>query len=189
MAVVTLPEFQNYMSGTRLSEVQVLSAQAILDGVQSELETYLNRAVQQRRVRETVAVSHNGYAHVSNSPIIALYGVYRVNPVTGETGTTRLELPYGAWSPGQNMIRVGYAATSMGPVSVDYLGGENGDKIPGLKLAIMRVAAREFAHNHDDGMSIQNTELRPPEDPTPVAKGWTVEELAKFDRFRRRVVR
>lgn len=188
MGLVSLPEFQNYLSGVRLDDVQNLAAQAALDGVQSELEIYLNRSLQQRRVQETLTATSTGTVHVSNSPIIALYGVYRINPVTGIAGTVPMVLPYGAWKVGQNYIRVGYAATSVGAVSVDYLGGYNGDKIPGVKLAIMRVAAREFVRNHDNSMTIQNTELRPPEDPTPVAKGWTIDELAKFDRYRRRVV-
>lgn len=184
MSVVTLPEFQNYLSGVKLTEIQTLAAQGVLDGVQSELETYLNRSVQQRRVSEVLDITRQGNVHVSNSPIIELYGVYSLDE-NGAPMTEALALSPGAWRPGRNYVRLGYIGWC-GQVSVDYLGGYNGDKIPGLKLAIMRVAAREFVHNHGDGMTAQNTELRPPEDPTPIAKGWTEEELTKFDRFRRR---
>lgn len=186
MSIVSVPEFQNYMSGIKLTDVQNVAAQAVLDGVQSELEVYLNRNVQERRVKEVLPITRNGMVHVSNTPIVALYGVYNVSPVSGLAETTAIALTPSAWRIGGNFIRLGYAGFG-GQVSVDYRGGMNGDKIPGLKLAIMRVAAREFVHNHDDGMTVQNTEMRPPADPTPTSKGWTVEELAKFDRYRRRV--
>lgn len=187
MSIVSVPEFQNYMSGFRMTDVQGMAAQAVLDGVQSELEVYLNRNVQMRRVQETLPIQTNGTVHVSNSPIVELYGVYSSNMVSGAPSTTPMILGVGAWRSGSNYIRVGYYGYGGGYVSVDYKGGMNGDKIPGLKLAIMRVAAREFAHNHDDGMTAQNTELRPPADPTPTPKGWTTDELARFDRYRRRV--
>ena len=187
MSIVTVPEFQNYLSGVKLTDIQSLDAQNILDGVQSELETYLNRSIQQRRVAEVLDVTGRGTVHVSNSPIAELYGVHTVTGA-GTPSEAKIVLPAGGWKPGRNFIRLGWSSCGVGQVYVDYLGGYNGDQIPGLKLAITRVAAREFVHNHSDGMTVQNTELRPPEDPSPVAKGWTIDELAKFDRYRRRVL-
>ena len=74
--------------------------------------------------------------------------------------------------------------------TLDYLlarkGGINGDQHPGIKLAILRVAAREFMYNHSNATTLVNTEGRKPEDPPPVPKGWREEELAQFDRMRRR---
>lgn len=186
MSIVTVPELRNYLSGIGITDTQKVSAELILDGVQSELETYLNRSVQQRRVIEYVPVTNMGHAIASNTPIMELYGVYGSDPRNTVVTPRPMPLLPGAWRPGQSYVALGFLFQSA--VWVDYLGGYNGDKIPGLKLAILRVAAREFVHQHDDGMTVQNTEMRPPADPTPQPKGWQIEELTAFDRYRRRVM-
>ena len=64
--------------------------------------------------------------------------------------------------------------------------------VPGAKairLAILRVASREFQQMNDDTMSLRNAAATPPVDPIPVpARGWRPEELRQFDRIRRRVI-
>lgn len=188
MGVVTVPEFRNYLSGLNVTDVQEQSMGAILAGVQSELEKHLNRPVQEQRVMEEADVECNGHVYLGVTPIVAVYGIY--NP--GMNGEADLTNPLNVTSPSffrknANYLRLGYGASG-GTVFVDYRGGINGDKNPGIKLAIMRVAAREFMHNHGDSMSLSNTEARPESDPTPTPKGWTQDELLQFDRLRRRTV-
>ena len=185
MSVVTLPEFQNYMSGIRMTEIQQLDAVAILDGVQSELEIYINRPLQQRRMTEQVECDPLGRVFLSVTPIVSVYGVYRTN-IDGTQGEVvdPDALPQRWFTRGGNFLTLNRG----GVFFIDYLGGVNADIVPAVKLAIKRVAAREYVAKHGDNMVVQSTELRPPEDPTPIPKGWTDEELAKFDRLRRRTV-
>lgn len=188
MSVVTTPEFTNYLSGLNITDIQEQSMEAILAGVQSELEQHLGRPVQKRRVVEEVEVDMNGLAYLSVTPIMNVYGLYHLDPTTGERGEaiTMESLPGGWYRRGANFLRLGWGGCRT--VVVDYMGGHNADLDPGMKLAIMRVAAREFEHQHGDTMALVNTETRPKADPVPQPKGWTEEELAKFDRLRRRVV-
>ena len=184
MAVVTVPELSNYLSGMNVTDIQDQSLEMILAGVQSELERYLNRPVQQQRVMEEVDVE-DGRAYLGVTPIVAVYGVY---PVRAD-GAADTDHPFAVqgsfFRKNSNYLRlIGMG----GSLYVDYLGGINGDQNPGLKLAIMRVAAREFMHNHGDAMTLSNTEARPESDPTPTPKGWADAELLQFDRLRRRVV-
>lgn len=182
MSVVTTEELSNYMSGWRYSDVQLQDAQAILDGVQSDLELYLNRPLQRRRLLEQVTADFQGRAWMKVTPIVAVHGFKRENAVTGlHEPIPGMTFDY---RKGSNFIRIGAHAT----VLVDYTAGINADVQPNVKLAIKRVAAREFTMKHDDTVTLENTEGRVPEDATPTEKGWTVLELAKFDRMRRRTI-
>jgi len=68
---------------------------------------------------------------------------------------------------------------------VEYIGGYNGYVDDALKLSILEVASRTVSVNHDDTMSIKSMNS---EDPAPqMNKGWKPEELAMFDRLRRRI--
>ncbi|QZE10806.1 head-to-tail adaptor [Gordonia phage ChisanaKitsune] len=184
MGLVTVPEFRAYMSGNNLNALQLQAAEAALNGVQSELERYLNRSVQMRRVTEEVELDEFGRGYLKNTPIEAVYGLFR-HSSTGGVGEAIVNVSPHLFRKGANFINVGWGFTN---IWVDYLGGLNGDKIPGLKLAIMRVAAREFVHQQSDNLAISNTEARPPSDPVPQPKGWTEQELQSFDRYRRRTV-
>jgi hypothetical protein len=183
MSVVTTFELSNYLGGRKFTDVQEADAQAILDGVQSELERYLNRPVQMRRVLEEVTADISGRAYLKVTPIKAIHGFKRENEDTGElVNVPNYNFRY---RKGSNFILVGAFNT----IHVDYTGGMNTDMDPGVKLAIKRVAAREFTYKHDETVTVQNTEGRPPEDgPAPQPKGWTGDELVRFDRLRRRVI-
>lgn len=187
MSVVTVPEFTNYLSGLDITDIQHQAAQTALAGIQSDLERYLNRPLQMRRQVEEVHTDDFGVAYLAVTPIQAIYGIYAPDPLTGDKGEAIDRATLSSWrfKKGANFFRLGGVCRSY---FVDYLGGVNADLDPGSKLAIMRVAAREFMHNHGDGMSLTNTEARPGSDPTPVPKGWTQDELTQFDRLRRRVI-
>lgn len=190
MGVVTVPELKNYLSGLNITDIQEQSLEAIIGGVQSELERHLNRPVQRQRVMEEADADHAGNVYLGVTPIVEVYGIYPV----GMDGGPDLVHPIGnsanpmgsIFRRNSNYLKLGGVVG--GAVYVDYLGGINGDQNPGLKLAIMRVAAREYMHNHGDSMSLSNTESRPESDPTPTPKGWTADELRQFDRLRRRTV-
>lgn len=184
MAVATTAELAHYLGGWNYTGVQEIDAQMILDGTQSDLERHLNRPLQMRRVQEYVDTDFRGYAYLRVTPIQALHGVYTVTP-DGERGELITNLSDRAFKRGRNYLWLG----PRGRVLVDYTGGVNADLDPGVKLAIMRVAGREFMYQHGEAMVVENGDARRPPDPATQARGWTEEELAKFDRLRRRVVR
>lgn len=70
----------------------------------------------------------------------------------------------------------------------DYTGGWKGEEEPGLKLDILRVAARETERQFDDTMSIKGGSQEAAEDSDPRYKYWSQDELTEWDRLRRRVV-
>lgn len=189
MAIVTVHEFRNYMSGVRMTPVQEQSAQTILDGVQSELEGYLRRPVQVHRIQEVVSVK-NGAIYPAVTPI---QHIYSLTPMNAQGGMGRPEPRFtnNVFSQGKNYIEYGhYYGIEYGynRLWLDYAAGINGDKNPGLKTAILRVASREFVGKLDGSMTITSLDGRAPDSPEPTTRGWSEEELKKFDHLRRRVV-
>jgi hypothetical protein len=69
---------------------------------------------------------------------------------------------------------------------VTYIGGYDGRNDEGLKVAILRVAAREISENQDETVGINAGEVTGR--PQPNILGWTTEELRQWDHLRRRVV-
>lgn len=207
MALVSVQDLIVYMSNIHVTEAQRNSAEAIIEGVQSDLEMHINRAVEARAVREVVKTDGVGFAYLSHSPVREIRGLSQVGfssvpPPLGTAPSTGI-LPFlegnsydmvprnfgrDAIVPGGVML--GAAQTYF---VVDYIAG-GGDYIapylPSIRKAILHVAARDFAHMHSDRMTITgNGSLGDDVDPNPPpTKGWTDEELEKFDRIRRRVV-
>lgn len=202
--LVSAEELSDYMSGIRLSETQLRSAEAVLAGVQADLESYLHRPVEPVRARELVRVDRSGYVNVRHTPVQAVlriqsYGSTLPTPprnvVPNYTPSTDLSIPLTDYAPvntGDAMIVPGGVrfGNPGDYVLIEYLAGASRriiDRLPQIKLAIMRVAAREVQFMHDDTMSLRNASASPPAD-TIVQKGWTQEELQRFDRLRRRMM-
>lgn len=202
--LVSAQELSDYMSGIRLNEAQMRSAEAVLAGVQSDLEDYLHRPVEPKRSRELVRVDRSGYVNVRNTPVTAVLRVQNYgstlpavprNVVPNYTPATIPDLPVSDYAPinnGDNIIVPGGVkyGNPGDHVLIEYMAGGSKriiDKLPQIKLAIMRVAAREVQFMHDDTMSLRNGNATPPADTIP-QKGWTEDELRRFDRLRRRMV-
>lgn len=203
MALVTPQDLSRYMSGIRMNSAQEESARDILAGVQSALEDYLNRPLEPIRSRELVRVDRSGYVNVRHTPV---HAVLRVQDY-GSTLPARPEglvpnyvpeasesLPLTDYAPvnnGQDMIVPGGVkyGTPNGYVLIEYLAGGTAfvtRKLPAIKLAIMRVAAREFDAMHNDSVRVRGGSTE--STPQPQQIGWTPEEKKEFDRLRRRVV-
>ena len=60
MSIVSVDELQNYMSSAHFNDVEAISAQFILDGLQSQLENYLNRTIEPTLVQERVLAESQG---------------------------------------------------------------------------------------------------------------------------------
>lgn len=204
MALLTAQELSDYMSGIRMNNAQRRSADVILQGVQGELERHLHRPLEVRRAREMVRVDRSGYLNVRHTPVVAVlrlqnYGstrpvisqkVENYKPVESDA------LPLYDYAPENNGaeiivpggIRYG---TPGNYVLVEYISGGRliFDALPQIKIAILRVAAREFTNMHDDTMSLRGTQAQAGNQRNAaLPDGWTREELQKFDRLRRRIV-
>lgn len=174
MAVVSVEELLEFMSDVNLTSGQTFSAELILDGVQSELETWLGRPVEvdaADRV-EIAHVNDQGELILSHTPIVSITSI--THPSGGSA------LAYNLDGGRLTLLSVPY-----GPVQVAYRGGIDGSSIPAIRLGILRVAAREMTSRHDDTYTVKD--LSADEPPRPVI-GWQPEELAILSRYRRRTV-
>jgi hypothetical protein len=197
MAIASVADLRNYMSGVSLSAKQDAAAQMALDGVQEELELYLGRPVQPVQVREVRRADATGDIALTVTPVIR---VLSLRPVTAteatEYTTTIVPLADVAedatrnydTAPEQSWIAPGgiVVGAAFGYYVVEYVGGYNGWGDKGLKLAILEVASRTMTVNHDDVLSIKDDIAREPANAASIQKGWRDDELKRFDRIRRR---
>ena len=206
MAVVTVDELQAYMAGLKMKAVEKNAAALILDGVQGELETYLYRAIEPRHVREVAICDFRGVVILSRTPVSR---ILKVSSVASNTA-----LPLGVFDPGSvpeipdiqthDYVPTGDGLELLAAGGID-VGGAEGTRwiveyiagggtfmstaMPQMKLAILRVAAREAQQMFDDTRGLRDTTQSEPVDPLPVPhKGWLDDELARFSRYKRRVV-
>lgn len=174
--IVSVRRLRDYMSGIGLNTTQTQAAEDVLAGVQAELERYLRRPLELRTVTEPAIYSPHGWIDTSVTPVVSTTspGFYVAN----------------------GLLRPRWAAPIVlgQPDLVTYVGGYDGTapELADVRLAIMRVAAREMEVRHDEARTVKelNTTRTQSE---PVRRhgsdGWTPDELAQFDRLRERVVR
>lgn len=197
MAVVTVAELRKYMSDVSLSANQQNSAQLVLDGTQQQLELYLGRPIQYVQVREKRRSDAAGDLMLSVTPvhkIISLRTFTATELTEFTTDTTPLsedevDRIWDAMPDNYPVVPGGiHTGRAFTWYIVEYYGGYNGFSDDALKLAILEVASRTMTVNHDDVLSIKDDIAREPANAPSLQKGWRPEELAQFDRLRRRVV-
>lgn len=197
---------------------QLMIDETILPGVQNELETYLNRPVEPMHVREARQPDCEGRVWPTVSPVWRVLAIHYAPagtvidlqptfdpdvPMVPQIQTARqwdpagvgiqapnwliqqgspfIFIPGAVWDPSMPAGYGGYAV-------VEYLGGYNGYVDSGLKLAMLRVAAREVERLFDNAITLRDGAGLPTGPSDPRNKGWSAEELAQWDRLRRRVV-
>lgn len=202
--LVSIQEFRLYMGGLEPEPGLEAEMVNILTGVQQQLETYLNRPVELVQVREMAVSDSKGNLYLSVTPVrkIISYGVtvgvttpftslvpYTVvaDSLIGDDGRiidkvySKLSLPtYSSWGFPSYLPNTGFL--------VEYVGGLDGTNMENIKLAIKRVAAREYGvmHVNTAGLRAGNpdiTEVGDTRNP-----GWTIGELKDLQRYRRRIV-
>jgi hypothetical protein len=211
MAIVTGNEVVAYMGGLELTSDQMgVIEMIILPGVQQELENYLNRPIQPVHVRESLRPDDTGFLMFRTTPIHQILSVTLSDgstagyaPTTPPTMSTIEDYRnYDEWGEpelyGYQLEGVpfglgfgsiyGYPIIGSRPFyRVEYIAGYNGYVNEGLKLDICRVAAREVEMQFDDTMSLRGGSAEAASNSDAREKGWTGEELVKWDRLRRRV--
>lgn len=208
--LVSVAELTEYMGGFQMLPArQTFVETVILPGIQGELENHCNRPLELVHVREA---DPEGYIVFSVTPVVSFVGVTRSDgeavtipkplpdPLPAMTpipGITReLDIAGVGVTPYPHKLYVGPILftgptlfLTQAPVSylAEYVGGINGTKVPGLKTAIMRVAAREVEKQFDETMSLRGGGVEAADDSDDRDKYWTEEELKQWDRYRRRV--
>lgn len=196
MSLVSVEDLRNYMSNVNFSDAQWDVAQDVIDGVQQELETYLNRPLELVQVRERVPADEAGYAILSVTPVRQILSIQSSSvSYTEPTVVTREPLVENDvermidHAPLNNAIVPGgvYVGRPRQWYTVEYVGGWRGYVDEGVKRRIKEVAARIMTARHDDSMSVKNgVGTNPDVGVTP--QGWTEDELRACSRMKRRVV-
>lgn len=208
--LVSAGELKAYMSNLNLTPSQEADVEATLAGVQAELETYLNRPLEPVQIREAVQTDGQGIANLSITPVHKIISTSIVEVSYGPTPLNQFAPyvpPVQERDPliGENGVMLDWITTPNfgdplvvpGGVSigfpnawyvVEYVAGYRGWTIEGLKQDIKRVAAREVAENHIDGLSLRDGNAERAAESDPREKGWTEAEKKKWDRFRRRII-
>lgn len=213
--LVSVDELVEYLGGyDQLTDArQEHIEHVILPGIQSELENYLRRPVELTHVREQLAADQEGYIWFTVTPVVDIVSVTRSD---GDTISIprpkpqpippmadipiierKLVLPgvgLGAYPyklyVGPLLFNVPSLFLTQAPVSylAEYIGGIDGTSVPGLKMAILRVAAREVEKQFDETLSLRGgaTEAASNSDDRP--KFWTQEELEQWDTLRKPLV-
>lgn len=215
--IVSVPELVTYMSGVNFNASQTDAATQVLNGVQRSLERYLNRFLEPTLVQERVQAGWDGSVRFSYTPVVKFISMIDPAgfslPVNGwqqaptvpamdddeweewsdEFGATRqVDLIPGTfygWLPQEfNGTLIGAPKVWYALKYISVLILPNQDD---LKLDILRVAAREMTRNHDDSVSLKDGIMG--DDTNPMIEGitglgWTDDELAKYGRYRRRVI-
>lgn len=207
--LATVDELQDYMK-TSFSASERRTAAMILLGIQQEFENHINRPVEPVQMRELLTSDLNGYLNPSITPILKVISVVTVEKnvdpfLTNEF--TGLVPPIFARDPlvdpdngrmldhlyptvGDPLV-VGNGIYTNQPstvYAVEYVAGYNGYMDVALKLDFIRVASREMSKNHSKAVNLRGGDAQAANEPDPRERGWTPEELAGWDRLRRRTV-
>lgn len=214
MTLVTSEELTAYMGGLELNPDQVgVIESIILPGVQQDLENYLNRPVEPVQVRESVRADDSGFLYFRVTPIHKILSVVQsdgstvgYSPTTPPTMTPVTDdiRTYDEWGDpdlfGYQIEGIPFVGSGFGSIygyptygsrpfyRVEYVAGYNGYVNEALKVDIMRVAAREVEMLFDDTMSLRGGSAEAASNSDQREKGWTQDELVRWDRIRKRVV-
>lgn len=202
--LVTVEELATYMDQPRFSNRQEETAELVLAGLQSELETIIRRPieveeyVEEFRVDETYRNGRNIFfpmsddfmsyleqpysIAVTNSPVSAVSQVrVKIYPGDGDWQVYEYGLDYTPRKWGIDLYRVG--ANDI--VEVTYSGGLNGPGIPFFKLSILRAAAREMTNQVDDVVGLKDLQTN---DVPMKQTGFTEEEIRVLQRWKRKQI-
>lgn len=203
--LVTVSELQKYMD-IRFSSRQEEAAEYVLEGLQSELESYLRRPVEVNTFVETYVMDNNHVGipmssmlydfndvgtgelmnvaqppitiYLDNSPVTAVTSVKIVHPNSPTEYTQVVGRDYIVRKYGIDL----YTAFANDKVIIDYDAGLDGENIKMFKLMILRAATREMQNMHDDVVGIKDLETR---NVAPLETGFMDKELLAVKRWRR----
>lgn len=205
--LVSVNDLQVYMD-ISFTNRQQDAAEFVLEGLQSELESFLRRPVEVDEYVEEHVIDNN-YVGVPNSSFFYDYSldttenpltyllppatIYLRNTPVVSVSQVTIESPTLApvvQDPTRDFVvrRYGidlYRAYANDIITVTYTGGLAGEGIKHFKILILRAATREMQNMHDDVVGIKDLESR---NVAPLETGFTELELNSVRRYRRRRV-
>ena len=209
MALITVSDLATYMdiSFTNTPEDAVTM---VIEGLQSELEAYLRRPIEQSAYTETYRVPEVGRGVVNQQ----YYYNYPTNPETTLTSPGIIYAPvYTLYLDNSPVVSV--ASVSITPatasatataqvaeqdyvvrkygidlfnayandrVTVTYTAGLDGTNIKVFKSLLLRAATREVQNMHDDTVGLKDLTTR---NVAPLETGFSERELQSIKRYRR----
>lgn len=203
--LVSVYDLQTYMD-ISFTNRQQDAAEFVLEGLQSELESFLNRPIEVAEFTETHVIDSSSTGlptasffydysldstqqpigliqpaatvYLRNTPIASVSSVSIKGPLVDpiEQEAERDYLVH-RWG-----IEV-YRALAKDTVTVTYTAGLDGTEIKAFKILILRAAAREMQNMHDDTVGLKDLETR---NVAPLETGFTERELASVKKWRRR---
>ncbi|HEX5782341.1 MAG TPA: hypothetical protein VFX80_10480 [Solirubrobacteraceae bacterium] len=176
--IVEVEELVSYMSNVSLTADQRRGAELVLEGVQGEVETFINRSLEPGEFIETLVPDEDGYVYFSQTPVNEIVHVHAPPPDPLPDPYVPADLWYD-FAEGQLLVGP-YAAG----VQVRYRYGLPAHAYRFLKLEVLRIAAREVTSLHDDTLGVTDTNTRTPA-PPPI--GLTEEDERRLRRWKRRV--
>ena len=203
--LVSVNDLQIYMDVT-FSNRQQDAAEFVLEGLQSELESYLRRPVEPISVVETHVIESSEIGvpmssffynasldttqkpmaliqppvtvYLRNSPVLSVASVTIQSPTQEAPVVQEANRDYVVRRFGIDL----YRAYSNDTVTVTYTGGLDGDGIPHFKSLILRAATREMQNMHDDVVGVKDLQTR---NVAPVETGFTELEIRSIRKYRR----
>ena len=205
--IVAIEDLQDYMD-IKFSNRQRRAAEHVLSGLQSEMETYLNRPIEIGTHTEShvVDVNHDiiragafifydytlDTTGVPTSLITPPVTVYlRKSPVVTCASVT-VTAAYPNAEPEILVENTDYVVRKYGldiyrafvndKVTITYTAGVDGENIAIFKLLILRAATREMQNMHDDVVAIKDLNTR---NVAPLVTGFAPEELKSIKAYKR----
>ena len=205
--LATVDDLIAYMD-IKLTNRQTRAAEFVLEGLQSELESYLRRPIEPDTFVEdyVIPIQNIGFpgtsffydysldttnqfiglyqppvtVYLRNSPVNSVTSVYISTPSSASV-TPTLQTPNTDYTVQRFGIDL-YRAFANDTVTVTYTAGLPGSEIKIFKLLILRASAREMQNMHDDVVGLKDLETR---NVAPLTTGFTEEELRSVRRWRR----
>ena len=209
MALITVSDITTYMDIT-LTNTQENAAEFVIEGLQSELEAYLRRPVEQTEFTETYRVPDVGrgvvnqqyYYNYTTDPASTLsspgiiytpmYTLYLDNsPVVSVSSVSITPASASATATAQVAER-DYVTRDYGidlfnafandRIEVTYTAGLDGPNIKAFKILMLRAATREMQNMHDDVVGLKDLTTR---NVAPLETGFSDRELFTLRKYRR----
>ena len=208
--LVSVSDLSKYMD-IRFSNRQEEAAEFVLEGLQSELESYLMRPIEVAEFEETYVLESNhvgvpmssfftnessastdsvsmvtymqppNTVYMRNTPVVSVSSVTLQQQGSATITTLTNGNDYVVRRYGIDIFR-GFANDI---VTVTYEAGLAGEAIKVFRLMILRAATREMQNMHDDIVGVKDLETR---NVAPLETGFLEKELLAVKRWRRRRV-
>jgi len=209
MALISVSDISIYMD-ISLTSVQETAAEFIIEGLQSELEAYLRRPVEQQSFTESYRIPESGRGVVNQQ----YHYNYTTDPATTLTSPGVIYIPmftlYLNNSPVisvESVEIIPASASAIGTVQVaerdyvmrdygvdlfnafandrvmiSYTAGLDGPNIKVFQLLMLRAATREIQNMHDDVVGLKDLTTR---NVASLETGFSERELMSIKKYRR----